>query len=699
MSEDINQDVAISGAGNIVVGRGDVIINPLPPAEARLRHDLGILMKNVETTWIKGVLEKSVHEAALFELGLEIRSEAVDNPWNMILEDTHQTREELPRGRKVKDIFDEANRLLLILGEPGSGKTTTLLQLARDLIADVDETFTQPVPVILNLSTWTNKQQLLDEWIVTELSNKYRLPKKDGRNWLSERRILPLLDGLDEVRAENRAACVEQINQLVKEFGLQGVVVCSRINDYTVLNVRLAFYGAVYIQRLTVQEVDEYLAHAGVKLASLRATLQADEALRSMAQSPLILNIMSLAYQNTSAEDLSNVALGTETARRKQLFDTYIVRMFNRRVGAHEYNNEQTKLHLAWLARNMQGHNQDVFLIEDLQPSWLSTTQWQLAYILASRLFLWLSIGVSLGFVLGFTGMFWIAVKSGLIAGIIDVIRVYGLSKQMVRGNLPQVLWSFGSIILAVAIVGLVFYKPFSRLNYQQAINIIQARVLVMFMISLVCGLLFGEIFGGRDNRTTRSYIQTVEALHWTWRRSIIGMLSALLSGSLLMGSLLFLQKEWAHVAPTIIIVLGLIGAIFGGLSPKIVAVKFSPNQGIHLSIRYAIIIGLFVAGLFGLILFSMWYFGVDAMIDSGSSLSYVLFIGLTSALWFGGVDTMLHYALRLILLIQGDTPTDYAHFLDYAVDRIFLQKVGGGYRFIHRMLLEHFADMYEEKS
>ena len=29
---------------------------------------------------------------------------------------------------------------------------------------------------------------------------------------------------------------------------------------------------------------------------------------------------------------------------------------------------------------------------------------------------------------------------------------------------------------------------------------------------------------------------------------------------------------------------------------------------------------------------------------------------------------------------------------LDYAADRIFLQKVGGGYIFIHRLLLEHFA-------
>ncbi|MDJ0904037.1 MAG: hypothetical protein QNJ55_35140 [Xenococcus sp. MO_188.B8] len=41
---------------------------------------------------------------------------------------------------------------------------------------------------------------------------------------------------------------------------------------------------------------------------------------------------------------------------------------------------------------------------------------------------------------------------------------------------------------------------------------------------------------------------------------------------------------------------------------------------------------------------------------------------------------------------ILSNSRWNYARFLDYASDRIFLQKVGGGYIFIHRLLLEHFA-------
>ena len=61
----------------------------------------------------------------------------------------------------------------------------TLLQLARDLIAQVeqDETLAQPVPVVFNLSTWRKGQPLI-EWLVIELSTKYQIPKRIGRPWL-----------------------------------------------------------------------------------------------------------------------------------------------------------------------------------------------------------------------------------------------------------------------------------------------------------------------------------------------------------------------------------------------------------------------------------------------------------------------------------------------------------------------------------
>jgi hypothetical protein len=37
--------------------------------------------------------------------------------------------------------------------------------------------------------------------------------------------------------------------------------------------------------------------------------------------------------------------------------------------------------------------------------------------------------------------------------------------------------------------------------------------------------------------------------------------------------------------------------------------------------------------------------------------------------------------------------------FLDEAADRLLLRKVGGGYVFVHRLLLDHFADLRQGEA
>jgi hypothetical protein len=44
--------------------------------------------------------------------------------------------------------------------------------------------------------------------------------------------------------------------------------------------------------------------------------------------------------------------------------------------------------------------------------------------------------------------------------------------------------------------------------------------------------------------------------------------------------------------------------------------------------------------------------------------------------------------------LSRGSTPFNFIKFLDQCARLIFLKKVGGGYIFIHRVLLEYFADL-----
>ncbi|MDE5095846.1 MAG: hypothetical protein O4804_16970 [Trichodesmium sp. St11_bin5] len=48
----------------------------------------------------------------------------------------------------------------MILGEPGAGKTITLLDLARDLVEFAEDDSNYRIPVVLELTSWREKLYL-----------------------------------------------------------------------------------------------------------------------------------------------------------------------------------------------------------------------------------------------------------------------------------------------------------------------------------------------------------------------------------------------------------------------------------------------------------------------------------------------------------------------------------------------------------
>ncbi len=68
------------------------------------------------------------------------------------------------------------------------------------------------------------------------------------------------------------------------------------------------------------------------------------------------------------------------------------------------YAKEQTLRWFRWLARGMLAHNQKVFLIEQLQPSWLTTRGQRRVYTISSRL---IGFGLISGLTRGLVAAFW----------------------------------------------------------------------------------------------------------------------------------------------------------------------------------------------------------------------------------------------------------------------------------------------------
>jgi hypothetical protein len=314
-----------------------------PPVSADMgkqaRRGLDILRRKVQQFWIDSILEQSLYLQTLHDLGMEMVESAVENPWGTHVERPGEPSRSLAQGQSVSDVFDEYGSSLLLLGEPGAGKTTTLLALTRTLLQRIaaqggsSQPQTQPVPVVFNLSSWSPTFPLLEEWLAAQMSLQYQIPQVNGRDLLATGTILPLLDGLDETGADVRTLCVEAINGYVLERNLTGLVVCCRLKEYVALPLRLALNTAVRLTELSDDQIDTYLAAADDQLAGLRDLLRRETAMRFDARSPLWLNLMVRAYHGLSVIDLAHEGEGNVAARRRHLMDAYMARMFRRARG------------------------------------------------------------------------------------------------------------------------------------------------------------------------------------------------------------------------------------------------------------------------------------------------------------------------------------------------------------------------------
>jgi hypothetical protein len=246
------------------------------PRQTREQHDRQAMLEKVRTIWITGVLQHSLVHEVLIELDLAERPTAVAPPLDLLVQRTDQADRVVPPRIDIIDVFDEVDRALLILGAPGAGKTALLLELAQHLLDRAAQDPVQPIPVIFPLSSWATRRCPLANWLVEALSEQYQVPRKTGQTWVDADHILPLLDGLDEVVSEHRAACVGAINTFRQDHGLLPLVVCSRMADYEAVGTPLRLQGAIVVQSLTRTQVDRYVAQVGSPLAAVRQALQDD---------------------------------------------------------------------------------------------------------------------------------------------------------------------------------------------------------------------------------------------------------------------------------------------------------------------------------------------------------------------------------------------------------------------------------------
>lgn len=612
------------------------------------------MLSRVRMDWIDGMLMQSLWRIARIELGLEKNPNAVDERPTYLFQVPGQRSAPIPPGTSIARLFDEAGGALLILGAPGTGKTTLLLELAKDLLDRAESDVNHPIPVVFNLSSWSLQRLPLDQWLIAELNERSDVPKRVAEWWVGSEQVVPLLDGLDEVAGEHRQACTNAINDFRRAHGLVPIALCSRTVDYEALRTKVRLRSAVVVRPLTSAQIRDYLESAGEQLKQLKTALSRDVSLLEILESPLMLWVAMLAYRDAPVEFSRT---DSPKQRRRRIFAKFVETMLRRRSTGAPYTPAKTLSWLSRLASAMKMNEQTVFNLEMLSEPWLATG--------ALR---WLSRA---GLVLG----------SGTLGALTGTLIGAGFGPWVTQ--YPEPLWRLvgggllglivGSIVgLGSGLIALfIEVRPveavrFSLLNVSTRMRKATRDALVVSIVAgslfALVGLLNDGLFSGRFTVSLKVTVKGIYAVvvEAGWK---VGLVTGMSIG-LLMGLIALLSAEM--------------------LRPRTM-----PGQGIHRSATIALIAALASAFISG---FFYWLSR-----GPGSALPNSVTTAVVVGLFGGGLFCIKHVTLRLILWGKRSAPLRYVRFLNYASALLFLRRVGGGYVFVHRILLEYFASL--EKS
>ena len=138
-------------------------------------------------------MAESLQGATMMTLALQQRTDVVLSSVSLVSWRMHASGEgPLPVPASIVQAYDEAGSGLLILGAPGAGKSTLLRELASELLGRAEDDETQPIPVILNLSSWALKKPPLMLWLVDQLQLVYAISHSVGQTLIEQDQLLLL---------------------------------------------------------------------------------------------------------------------------------------------------------------------------------------------------------------------------------------------------------------------------------------------------------------------------------------------------------------------------------------------------------------------------------------------------------------------------------------------------------------------------
>lgn len=309
-----------------------------------------------------------------------------------------------------------SNRRLVVLGEPGAGKTVVALLLTLGMLAEREQG--GAVPVLLPVSSWDPVRESLDGWIVRTVASAYYNGRAEiPRLLLDHGLLLPVLDGLDEIPEAARRSAVRTVNQAIGAE--RPIVITCRAAEYEDL-IRggapvLRQAPVVEVQPVSPEDVIAYLRDmdwpAGLDADAWDTVFdhlrtESDSPLAAALSTPLMVSTARLVYQHGAdpAELLDTARFDCRYAIEEFLTHRLVDAAYSPDPSAAEsetrWSAEQARHWLTFLAGYLHDHRE-----RDL--AW-----WRMSERLLPRWFV-PAIGIGAGLLLTSASAVWVTVVYG----------------------------------------------------------------------------------------------------------------------------------------------------------------------------------------------------------------------------------------------------------------------------------------------
>ncbi|MET9954357.1 NACHT domain-containing protein [Streptomyces sp. NPDC006339] len=357
-------------------------------------------------------------------------------------------------------------RRLVIIGGPGTGKTSLAILLTLELLSLHD--VTRPVPVPLLVSSWDAGREHFDVWLARRIHEEYvglsrDLDRSRIRALVRDRRVLPVLDGLDELPRPLRSAALAGLNKA----GADGapLILTSRAAEYAELVEEEAVLQAAAVIRAQPVEGAEAAAYLRGSAHPRRTgrwqvlldhiTHQPGSVAARALSSPLMLWLARTVYARADADpgELADASRFPDVgAIERHLLDSIVPAAFpsgppspHQPHPVREWGHAQAQRALVFLATRLTAARTKEFAWWELHrakaPTFLKAPALLAGYILLMTVSSWFhdwitggdpfrTIQVALGA--------WAATMFGIMGGILLLLS------QLWKAPLPRRLALFG---------------------------------------------------------------------------------------------------------------------------------------------------------------------------------------------------------------------------------------------------------------